>query len=58
TAMAATAADPEAPLSPGELLLKGEAEKPEDELEEEDNGDNDLVGWNHFLHDPGSSCRL
>uniref|UniRef100_A0A8D0N9P0 Mitochondrial import receptor subunit TOM22 homolog n=1 Tax=Sus scrofa TaxID=9823 RepID=A0A8D0N9P0_PIG len=40
--MAATAADPEAPLSPGELLLKGEAEKPENELEEEDNGDNEL----------------
>uniref|UniRef100_A0AC11D4L8 Translocase of outer mitochondrial membrane 22 n=1 Tax=Ovis aries TaxID=9940 RepID=A0AC11D4L8_SHEEP len=34
--MAAAAAGPGAPLSPDELLPKGDAEKPEEELEEED----------------------
>ncbi|KAB1274763.1 Mitochondrial import receptor subunit TOM22-like protein [Camelus dromedarius] len=35
-AAAAPVASPGAPLSPKELLLKGDAEKPEEELEEED----------------------
>ena len=34
--MAAAAAGPGAPLSPDELLPKGDAEKPEDEREEDD----------------------
>ena len=34
--MAAPAAGPGAPLSPDELLPKGDAEKPEEELEEDD----------------------
>uniref|UniRef100_A0A8C9GEK7 Uncharacterized protein n=1 Tax=Piliocolobus tephrosceles TaxID=591936 RepID=A0A8C9GEK7_9PRIM len=55
-AAAVAAAGAGEPQSPDELLPKGDAEKPEEELEEDD--DEDLVDWDHFLYDPGSSRCL